>query len=268
MVALVTGGSSGIGLEAVKELARRGLTVYALSRRGIVPGLAQDAVKSVHGLKADVTDESAVEAAVKTIIDQSGRIDVLINGAGYGISGAIEFTRTEDAKKMFDADFFGTVSVTKAVLPYMRKAGRGTIVNISSVAAPAAVPFQAYYSASKAALNAYSLALRNEVRPFGIKVALIQPGDIHTGFTAARLKDVEGDDIYQGRIARSVASMEHDELGGMPAREAGIYVAKVALKKNPRPIYTLRFLYKLAAYLLKLLPMRPLSWLVYMVYGR
>ena len=158
-VALVTGGSSGIGLCTAEALRAAGCRVYILSRREFKrEGLTH--------LCADVTCEDEVRRAVDSLLDREGRLDILVNCAGFGISGAIEFTELSDAKRQMDVNFFGMVNVTRAVLPHMRRRGSGRIVNISSVAACAAIPFQAYYSASKAAINAYTLALTNEVRPY------------------------------------------------------------------------------------------------------
>ena len=131
--------------------------------------------------------------------------------------------------------------MNRAVIPIMRQAGRGRIVNLSSVAAPVPIPFQAYYSATKASVNAYAMALANELRPFGITVCAVMPGDIHTGFTAARRKVSEGDDIYKGRISRSVARMEHDEQTGMDPAKAGAYIAKVALRERSHRLQIFRF---------------------------
>ncbi|MBQ3861520.1 MAG: SDR family NAD(P)-dependent oxidoreductase, partial [Clostridia bacterium] len=159
-----------------------------------------------------------------------------------------------DAKKQFDVNFFGAVNVTKAVLPVMRKQGSGRIVNVSSVAAPVAIPFQAYYSAAKAALNAWTAALANEVRPYGITVTAVQPGDIRTGFTAAREKSALGDELYGGRISRSVSKMEHDEQNGMDPAKAGAYLARQALKKSVPPVSTIGFSYKAVCALARILP--------------
>lgn len=246
-IAVVTGGSSGIGLCTAQALRDAGCTVYALSRR---PGSAA----GIRSLSADVTDEAAVRQAVSQIRAEQGRIDILVNCAGFGISGAVEFTELADAKRQFDVNFFGTVNMTKAVLPVMRQQGGGRIVQVSSVAAVAHIPFQTYYSATKAAIESYTCALANEVRPFGITVTCAQPGDIRTGFTQARQKNAVGDDVYGGRIARSVAGMEKDEQTGMDPRTAGAYIAKLALKKRVKPIYTVGFGYKCLSLLCKLLP--------------
>ena len=178
-VAVVTGGTSGIGRATALALKDAGYTVYELSRRA-------EGVEGLHHISADVTDQQAVNDAAAQIMAAEGRIDVLVNNAGFGISGAIEFTETAEAKALFDVNFFGMVNMNRAVVPLMRQAGRGRIVNLSSVAAPVPIPFQAYYSATKAAVNAYTMALANELRPFGVTVCAVMPGDIHTGFTAAR----------------------------------------------------------------------------------
>jgi short-subunit dehydrogenase len=155
-----------------------------------------------------------------------------------------------------------------AVLPVMRQARHGRIVNLSSVAAPIPIPFQAYYSASKAAINAYTLALANEVRPFGVEVCCVQPGDIRTGFTAAREKTSEGDDVYGGRISRSVGKMEHDEQTGMAPEAAARFICRVATKKGVKPVNTIGFAYQSACVLAKLLSARLLNSLVGKIYAK
>lgn len=176
-VAIVTGGTSGIGRATALALKEAGCTVYELSRRA-------QGVEGLHHIAADVTKEETIRAAVAEIMAREGRIDILVNNAGFGISGAVEFTDTADAKALFDVNFFGMVSMNRVVVPIMREAGHGRIVNLSSVAAPVPIPFQTYYSATKAAVNAYTMALANELRPFGVTVCAVMPGDIHTGFTA------------------------------------------------------------------------------------
>lgn len=260
-VCVITGGSSGIGKYTAIELVRRGYTVYALSRH------AGDAA-GVRYLTADVTCDADIRAAVDTVLRECGRIDLLINNAGFGISGAIEFTDTDAAIRQFDVNFFGAVRMCRAVLPILREQGGGRIVNIGSVAGVVAIPFQAYYSAAKSALCDYTLALANEVRPFGITAICMQPGDIRTGFTAAREKEVLGDDIYSGRISRSVAGMERDEQNGMSAEAAAKYIAKVADSRDKRPVRTIGFSYKLVCVLAKLLPVRAVNRLIGMLYAK
>ena len=187
--AIVTGGTSGIGKAAALALKKDGWTVYELSRR-------LTGTEGINHITADITDESGVAAAVEQVVSAEGHIDLVVNNAGFGISGAVEFTDTEDAKRLFDTDFFGMVRINRLIIPIMRKQGGGKIINISSVAAPIPIPFQTYYSAAKAAVNSYTMALANEVRPFKIGVCAVQPGDIKTGFTSARQKHALGDDVY------------------------------------------------------------------------
>ena len=150
----------------------------------------------------------------------------------------------------------------------MRAQGGGRIVNVSSVAAVTPIPFQAWYSVSKAGLNAYTLALANEVKPFGISVCAVLPGDIRTGFTAARDKSAVGDDIYGGRIGRSVAKMEKDEQNGMSAAFAGRQIAKIALKKRVKPHYVIGLSYRCLVFLDRLLPGELVRRLLYLLYAR
>lgn len=259
-VCLITGGTSGIGKETAFAMKAAGYTVFEISRR-------QNGLEGIAHISADVTNGPAIQLAVNAVLEQTGRIDVLINNAGFGISGAVEFTQTEDARRQFDVNFFGMVNVTRAVLPVMRTQGGGRILNISSVAAMVPIPFQAYYSAAKAAINSYTLALANEIRPFGIAVCAVQPGDIKTGFTAARNKYCAGDDIYNGRISHSVSRMERDEQNGMPPEIAGRRICRIAEKKRVKPIRTIGAGYRLICVAAKLLPAKTLNYLVGKLYG-
>jgi len=260
-VVIVTGGSSGIGQCTAKALAAEGYHVYDFSRHD-----AKTA--GIIHIQADVTDESTVQRAVAQVLKQEGRIDILVNCAGFGISGAVEFTELSEAKRQFDVNFFGMVNVTRAVLPSMRSAGRGRIINVSSVAAAAAIPFQTFYSASKAAVNSYTCALANEVRPYGVTVTAIQPGDIRTGFTGARMKLAQGDEAYGGRISLSVARMEQDERNGMSPETAAAYICRIAQKRRVKPLYALGFSYKCVCVLCKILPCAVLNRLIGMIYAK
>ena len=261
-VAIVTGGTSGIGRATARALQERGYTVYELSRRA-------EGMPDIRHIVADITKEETLQAAVEQVLAVEGRLDLVVNNAGFGISGAIEFTDTQEAQRLFDTLFFGMVRMNRCVIPLMRQQGHGRIVNISSVAAPVPIPFQAYYSAGKAAINAYTMALANELRPFGVTVCAVMPGDIKTGFTAARHKIIDGDDIYQGRIGRSVQRMEHDEQTGMDPAKVGRYIAAVASREGSHhPLYATRIDYKFFVFLTKVLPARFLNWLIYQLYGK
>lgn len=260
-VVLVTGGSSGIGKAAAEALRDCGCRVYEGSRR-------ESVMEGITHLPLDVTDEGSVSSAVSRIIADEGRLDAVVHCAGSGISGAVEFTESDAVKRQMDVNFMGTVNVAKAVLPHMREAGSGRILLISSVAAEFPIPFQTYYSASKAAVNAYTMALQNEVRPFGITVTAVQPGDIRTGFTAARAKSAVGDDIYGGRISRSVAVMERDEENGMAPEAAGRMIAKIALRRRVKVICTLGAGYRLLSFAKRLLPLSFVNRLIGMIYAK
>lgn len=260
-VAIVTGGSSGIGRATAAALVRKGCIVYEFSRREISQA-------GVRHLSVDVTREEAVQSAVNQILSEQGHIDIVVNCAGFGISGAVEFTELEAAKSQFDVNFFGSVTVNRAVLPVMRRQGGGRILLISSVAASAHIPFQAYYSASKAALESYACALANEVRPFHIAVTAVALGDIATGFTQARQKSFAGDDVYGGRIGRSVAGMEKDEEKGMSPDFVGKEIAKIAVKPKGKPLCTVGLTYKFLNLLCKYLPCRLRNYIVYQLYAQ
>ena len=248
---LITGGSSGIGASTVHLFASRGYRVFDLSRRGTVP--------------CDVTDEDSVRKAVDKVFEQTDHIDVLILNAGFGISGAVEFTETEEVKRQMDVNFIGAVSVTKMLLPRLRRQGYGRIIFTSSVAALLPIPYQSFYSASKAAVNAFALALQNEVRAFGIRVSVFMPGDVKTGFTAARHKELRGADVYP-RAAKAVENMEKDERNGLSPEEMARCLYRIATARSPRPQYTGGAEYKFFLFLRWLLPLRLVNYIVGKLY--
>ena len=259
-IAIVTGGTGGIGLATAQALGQAGVKVYTLSRK---PG----GDSTFAHLCADVSDEGQVRRAVEEVLSREGKIDLLVNCAGFGISGAVEFTHSADAHRQMEVNLFGTDNLCRAILPVMRRPGKGRIVNVSSMAAPLPIPFQAWYSVSKAAINAYTGALINEVRPYGVSLCAVMPGDIRTGFTAARKKSDAGDDAYGGRIARSVARMERDEKHGMDPAAAGRAIARIALKRRVKPLYAIGGEYKLFALLAKLLPCGAVSRILGRMYA-
>ena len=260
-IVIITGGTSGIGLATARLLREKGCKVYEFSRR--------PHADTPDHLSVDVTDENAVRAAVEAVFAREGRIDILINNAGFGISGAMEFTESADAHRLMEVNLFGMDNMIRAVLPHMREARRGRIVNISSVAGVFAIPFQAWYSISKAAVRSLTMALANEVAPYGVQVTSVLPGDIQTGFTAAREKSAAGDDAYGGRISRSVRRMERDEQTGMSPAVAAKTVARVATKRGGvKPCYTIGLSYKCLVFLDNLLPCGLVRRLLYLLYAR
>lgn len=260
-VVVITGASSGIGKTTAEFFVSKGDIVYGLSRR-----VLGDAFNE---LKCDITNTEDVKVCINKIIEKEGRIDILINNAGMGISGPVETTNTEDAKKLFDVNFFGTVNVINEVLPYMRKERKGRIINISSVASPIPIPFQTFYSASKAAIDSLTFALRAEVSDFNIKVSSVLPGDTKTGFTASREKqDLNAAGEYAEKMQRSISQMEKDEQNGMDSTNVAKLVYKVSKKKNPPVHVTVGFQYKLLVLLAKILPKRLVNRIVKGIYAK
>lgn len=258
-VILVTGATSGIGLETYQLFKEQGDIVYSLSRRS--------STDPCH-ISCDVSDQTAVQEAIEYLIKKEHHIDIVVNAAGYGISGAVEYTDINEAKRQFEVNFFGMVNINKEVIRYMRQHNGGTIINISSVAGVVPLPFQTYYAASKAAINSYTQSLANELRPYHIRVTAIMPGDIKTGFTAARKQINDGDEAYQGRIARSVQRMEHDETQGMAPLRIAQACVRIARKKHPKALYSVGLSYKAVCVLVKLLPVRLANYIIYNIYAK
>ena len=259
-VIIVTGASSGIGLEVSNYLASKGYHVYGISRSKVYE-------KNVKGIQADVTNYEQLKQSYQDIFDIEGRIDVVINNAGFGISGSIEETSLEDANQLMNVNFMGVFHSTKAALPFLRQSGGGKIINVSSVASRLAIPFQAFYSSSKAAINSFTEALHNEVSPMNIQVCALMPGDIKTGFTKNRRKNETESAVYQKRVDKSVGVMENDERNGMDPFVAAKTIDKLVQKRRI-PLYkTIGFKYKIFVLLHKLLPARFANFVVGLLYG-
>lgn len=255
---IITGGSSGIGKATATLMAANGYKVYELSRHG-------ENAQGITHINCDVTQPADCQRAVEQVVAAEGRIDVLISNAGMGISGAIEFTDIADARRQVDVNFFGAVNITQAVLPVMRKQQSGNIIFVSSVMAVYALPFQAFYSASKYAINGFAMALLNEVRPFGIKVAVLMPGDVKTGFTDARKKSLDGSDIYPNMI-KAVETMEHDEQNGISSERMAAKLLQLANSSNPEPTSTVGLMYKVFLFLGRIFPARLINYIVGKMY--
>ncbi len=257
-IVIITGASAGIGNATAKYFQDKGDKVYSFARRK---------AEGFESVEVDVTDKTAVQNAVDFVVQKEGRIDVVVNNAGFGISGSIEDTSEENMKRLFDVNFFGATYVMQAVIPQMRKQGGGTIINVSSVAAPLSIPFQGFYSASKSALSSLTEALRIEVAPFGIKVTSVLPGDVKTDFTAVRKKNADDNAVYGERISRSVAQMERDEQNGMSPVVIAKAIYSLSKKKNP-PVYKVGGKkYALFVMLAKFLPKRVAGFALSKLYG-
>ncbi len=264
-VILITGASSGIGYDAALMLAEQGHKVYGAARRGEL--LEQLRERGVTPIRMDLTDEASMVDGVNSIIDVEGRIDVLINNAGYGYMGAIENVTIAEAKRQLEVNVFGLARLTQLVLPYMRKQHSGRIINTSSVAGKAVIPFGGWYNVSKYSVEALSDALRIEVKPFGIKVCLIEPGGIKTdwGIIAAdNLEASSKETAYQNaglKMARLLRKGYTSNLLSNPKRVAKA-IARAVNAKKPRIRYRLGAGSGLIVFLHAVLPARWWDWIM------
>jgi len=275
MVVLITGASQGLGLKTAEVFAKKGHRVYGSTRNKEKQGERRTFASGgfIETLCLDVTDAASCAEAVRYVIDREGRIDILINNAGFGIAGPVELTSDEEMIAQYETNFFGAVRMCREVLPYMRKQRSGKIINISSVAASVPIPFQAFYSSGKLALESLSRALALEVKNFGIKVSALEFGDMKTGFTKNRrivkaaLEDENNDRIYTDIFIRSLRTMEKDEENGPEPDGAALFIYKTAMKKNSRLIKVHRFVYKLIVMLIRLLPLRLSNYIIGKLYA-
>src|SRR5213595_881654 len=229
-IALVTGASSGIGEATAQRLTTAGYKVYGTSRRG-----AQADQRSFDMLPLDVTSDASVEAAVKEVIRLDGRIDLLVNNAGFGVAPAgAEESSIEQARSIFETNFFGIVRMTRAVVPYMRKQGGGRIINIGSVLGFLPMPYGALYAATKHAIEGYSESLDHELRTRGIRVSVIEPAYTKTQFDANLLQpDSKLDEYRDVRAAVGKRLKEVVEAGDEPGIVADV-VLKAAVAPRPK----------------------------------
>jgi len=250
-VALVTGASAGIGQACAQQLHRNGWTVIGASRRGTSNG-------AWRGLTMDVDDDESVALGFTEVLAEHGRIDALVTGAGWGIAGAVEHTSMSDAKAQLETNFWGTVRCVRAALPVMRQQTGGRLVMIGSICGVIGVPYQAFYSASKFALEGYAEALGYEVSPFGIQVTLVEPGNFKTEFTnRRRVASAPLDDPYAAARDRSIGKMERDEMDGADPNDVADTVEKVlGARRAPRRVSVGKFDERLGLVAKKLLPFR------------
>ncbi len=251
-VILITGISSGFGKQTATLLAEKGHTVYGTVRRDV------EIDPSVNGLRLDLMDPDSVTKAVSTVMEKEGQIDVLINNAGMHTGGPIETSPLENIELQMDTNFIGMVHLTREVLPLMRKQGGGKIINLSSIGGLMGLPFQAFYSAGKFAIEGFSEALRMEVRQFNIRVILVNPGDFHTSNSANRrnfLAQTNENDPYHKQFLKTLAVIEKDEANGWKPVILAKKIVKIVENKNPNQRYVVSsFEQKLAIVLKRILP--------------
>jgi NAD(P)-dependent dehydrogenase (short-subunit alcohol dehydrogenase family) len=256
-VALITGASSGIGASSALRLAELGFTVYAGARR--VDRMAALEPHGIRVLSLDVTDDASMTSAVDCILGETGRLDVLVNNAGYGSYGAVEDVPLDEARRQFEVNVFGLARLTQLVLPTMRAQGSGRIINISSVGGKIYEALGAWYHATKFAVEGFSDSLRLELAPFGIKVVLIEPGAIRTewgGIAAASAIERSGQTAYAkqaAQLARVYATADRPNMGSGPEVVAKS-IGRAATVKRPRARYAVGSFAKPIVWSRKLLP--------------
>lgn len=248
-VALVTGASTGFGRLTAERLAARGYRVFGTNRTGTGSSAALEM------LVLDVDLDESVERCVQDLLGRAGRIDVLVNNAGRAMLGACEETSSSEARALFETNVFGVMRMVSAVLPTMKQQGHGSIVNVGSLSGLISVPFHGVYAASKHALAGYSDALRHEVRPFGVRVSLVEPAAHRTGITMARPARTQAAyDADREQVGSLIQTQI--ETGRDPARVADTIVV-AATSGTPKVRYRVGFKALLASWALRLLP---LSW--------
>lgn len=250
-VVLITGGSSGIGKSIGEFLSSKGFTVFGTSR---TPELYKDGVFEL--IKLDVSDIHSIQKAIQIIIERAGRLDVLINNAGAGITGPVEEIPMEEIKRNFDTNFFGPINVIKSVLPQMREQHSGLIINITSIAGYMGLPYRGIYSTSKGALELLTEAMRLELRDFNIQMTNVAPGDFATNIASGRYHaPILENSPYKTPYANTLKLMDEHVDGGKDPLLMAKAVYKIILKNKPKVHYKVgEFMQKFSIVLKRILP--------------
>ncbi len=269
-IALVTGASSGIGEATALKLHDIGFTVYGVARR--TDRLQTLADRGITTLAMDVTDDNSMCSGIEHIINKEGRIDVLVNNAGYGSYGAIEEVPMSEARRQFDVNVFGAARLTQLVLPHMRAQHSGTVVNISSMGGKVYTPLGGWYHATKFAIEALSDCMRIETKPFGINIVVVEPGGIKTEWgdiAAEGLKEVSGKGPYAKQaaiMAKLLGSHTNAYSGSSPSVIANV-IAMAVTARRPRTRYTAGYGAKPIIFLRRILPDRWFDTIIIRVTG-
>ncbi|MEI8204221.1 MAG: SDR family oxidoreductase [Bacteroidota bacterium] len=247
---LITGVSSGFGRAIAEQLSANGYKVIGTVRKPLAESV------SFETIILDVTKPESIQSGIESILNKHKHIDVLINNAGFGLTGEMELTAPEDRKKIFDTNLFGYMDMINAVLPSMRDAKNGLIINIASLAGLFAIPYQGFYATTKFAVNGYSESLRYELKGSCINVVVVNPGDYKTGFTGNRILTPIHPE-YQERFDTVVKSIIKDETGGLSPTHCAKLVQRIIEKKNPNFRYIAGSLEHIASVVLsRILPQR------------
>ncbi len=258
-IAPITGASSGIGRACATHLAARGIRVYGTSRNP--PTFTM--------LQVDVTDDQSVQSAIAAILQREGHLDIVVNNAGIAIAGPLELTSMEEAKRQLDVNLFGAFRVCRAVLPVMRRQGGGYIVNVGSIGGLIALPYQPLYSAAKFALEGLTESLRLEVRPCGIRVVIIEPGDTKTEITHNRTlaEAALNQDVYHSFAAALKRTADDEQYGPEPDGVARL-LWRIVNTPNPRLRYTVGpAIQRAAVWMKRLLPYAVMEYGMRRYYG-
>lgn len=269
-VVFIAGASSGMGKAIAEALAKEGFKVYGTSRKAA----ENNEPSQVNGggfikmLQLDVCNQESITRAIDYVQDKEGSIDVLINCAGFALAGSVEDTTHEEAFMEFNTNFFGIHRMCRSVVPIMRQKGKGLIINISSTAGLIPVPYQSFYSASKFALEAMTEGMRTEVKPFGINVSMLEPGDTKTGFTNSRVfVEASKDSVYKKTFNSSIERMIKDEQGGPPPIGIVKAVKRIMVSSNPPVRVVVGPINKVLAFLKRVLPSRLVVFIVSKLYA-
>jgi len=239
-VVLITGASSGFGRATAEYLAERGHRVFGTSRHPekVKPFITEKLQGELEIIEMNVNRNDSVIKGIALIMKKSGRLDVVINNAGFSIAGSIEDTSMMEAKSQLETNFFGVHRVCRQVLPIMREQGSGYIINISSLSGLVGIPFQGLYSASKWALEGYTEGLRMEVKTFGIKVVLIEPGDFNTPLTLNRQKTKKSQEtVYWESFDKALGAAEESEKKGGSPQEIAYLIERIIDTDSPKLRY-------------------------------
>ena len=254
-VAVITGASRGIGLAIARQLHSMGAVVYDISRN-FAPNPEMKKI-----FTADVNDSESVDNILKQIYLESGKIDIFVNNAGFGIAGAIEDAKKESIYNLVNTNLSAVINLSRMAIPYLKQS-QGRLVNISSVGGIIPLPYQAVYSATKAGVEIFSKAIANEVKADNVQVMCIMPGDASTGFTSARVLET-GDNE---KAKKAINKAENEERKGMSADKVGRIIVK-NLKKRKMPLRkTIGGIYKFIVFLSRFCSARFLNWLVRKIY--
>ena len=250
LVVLISGASSGVGQSTARLLSERGFTVFGTSRR---PS-SGDRIPGVEMLSLDVRVDDSVRTCVEAVVNRCGRLDVVINNAGYELAGALEEISIEEATAQFETNFLGVVRMVNAVLPLMRQQRRGHIVNVSSLAGLTAIPFLGFYSASKYALEGYTEALRHEVKPFNIHVSLTEAGFLRTAMVEHRQVGARRITEYEPWRQRALNAVRSSEDKAPGPEVVANRLLEIIFSSSPRLRYLIGQQAKSVARLLRFLP--------------